>query len=225
MVFDYYAKIITGSVFTGDIIDKDNIEVMVYSDTIAIKSNNKDKNKALKDLIKIGHLIQVGQYYDAINPHFIFLPVRGTITYGEFVFHKGNIWTEVFGREKIEAKNINLIFGKPIVEAYHFEKNIEMITIALSESALNEVDQKLLDFFNGNNLLIKYPIALKDDKSKDGYIINPTSKSHFECNIKRLERERDKFTDFSSVYNKYQNTIKLFNYINENDLYHPKIEF
>lgn len=225
IVIDFYAKIITGSVFGGEIIDKNNIEVMVYSDTIAIKSNNVDKNKALADLIKIGQLIQVGQYYSAINPHSIFLPVRGTITHGEFVFHKGDIWTQTPGREKIEAKNINLIFGKPIVESYYFEKDIEMITIALSDSVIQKVNQEQLDLLIGNNLLIKYSIALKDNKSKEGYLINPTSKSHFELNIKRLESEKDKFTLSPSVCDKYQNTINLFNYINEKNLYHPKIKF
>jgi uncharacterized protein YqfB (UPF0267 family) len=47
-----------------------NIEVMAYSDTIAIKSKNDDNYERLYSLIRIAQLIQTGQYYSAINHHF-----------------------------------------------------------------------------------------------------------------------------------------------------------
>jgi len=95
-VFDYYAQIITGAAFSAEIIEsnKNDIEVMVYSDTVAIKSNDNDKFRCFVQLVRIASMIQHGQYYKSLNPHDTFLPVRGTITFGTFVFHKGDIWTQ-----------------------------------------------------------------------------------------------------------------------------------
>jgi hypothetical protein len=223
-VLNYYAKLITGSHFAGAITNKDNIEVMVYSDTIAIKSNDSDQLNSLQDLIKVAQLIQVGQYYSALNQNTSFLPVRGTITYGEFIFYRGSVSTQAPGRPKLNAKNISLIFGKPIIESHNLEKDMEIICIALADSIIQKKTKSLIDSLVNSNLLIQYDIPLKKNKIKKGYIINPTTQPHFELNINRLETEKAKFDNGSSEYSKYINTINLFNYTRNNGLFYPNIE-
>ncbi len=224
VVNSYYTHLITGSAFSGEIIDKDSIEIMVYSDTIAIKSNQKDKNKCLYDLVRIANMIQTGTYYSALSVKSVLLPVRGTITFGDFVFHKGEIWTQAMGRPKIYAKDINLIFGKPIVESYHFEKSMEIICIAITDSVLQEKNDFILEQLLKENLLIDYNIPLKQGKYKNGFIVNPVLTPHFKYNFEKLEYEKQKYKDEKGIYDKYVNTQDLFTYINKNELFFPNIK-
>lgn len=223
VVFDYYAHIITGTSFAGEIVDADKLDVMVYSDTIAIKSNNEDQKSCLFSLIKVANLIQVGQYYTALSENDVFLPVRGAITFGEFIFHKGDIWTQVSGRPKISAKNIDMIIGKPIVESNEFEKEMELMCIALEESAQRQAGGDILADLLNSNLLVEYDIPLKENRKIKGIIVNPVSTPHLDCNLNKLEYERSKHAEDSSIQRKYANTIELFNYIRANMRYYPKM--
>ena len=223
VVSNYYTNLITGAAFSGKIIDNDSIEIMVYSDTIAIKSNQKDKNKCLFDLVRIANMIQIGTYYSALSLKSVFLPVRGTITFGDFVFHKGEIWTQAGGRPKIYAKDINLIFGRPIVESYHFEKSMKIISIAITDSVLQEKNDIIIEYLLKENLLINYNIPLKQGNYKKGYIVNPVSTPHFKYNFEKLEYEKQKYKGDKDIYDKYENTQNLFTYINENELFFPNI--
>ena len=217
----FYNRIITGSAFSGEIIDKSNIEIMVYSDTIAIKSNNENKDKRLLDLIQIAKLIQTSQYYAGVEEN-LFLPIRGTITYGEYVFHKGDISTVGNGR-MIEAKDINLIFGKPIVESYYLEKDMEIIAIALGDSVIQK-DNILINYLVKENLLCKYNIPLKEKEEhtrknkknlKSGYLIPFDFVPNFEENMKTLENSKEKNLNDKSIKDKYINTMQFLKYINE----------
>ncbi len=226
-VFNYYAQIITGSAFSAEIIEnnKNDIEVMVYSDTIAIKSNDNDKLRCFVQLVRIASMIQHGQYYKSLNSLDPFLPIRGTITFGAFVFHKGDIWTQALTRPKVHANNINMIFGEAIIDAYRFEKEMEIIGIALEDSVVaqsnNKNVKKILDVLVDSNLLVEYDIPLKRGEEKKGFLVNPTIWAHCDHNLERLEKEKSKFKEGTSEYEKYSNTIKFFKHIKDNDLFHP----
>lgn len=220
-VFDYYCGLITGASFAGEIVDPNNLDVIVYSDTIAIRSNNKDKKYCLPSLVKVAYMIQIGQYFKALSEEAVFFPIRGTITFGEFVFHKGDIWAQAPGRPKITAKNVDMIIGKPIVESNEFEKNMELMCIALADSAQKQADTDVLETLLNSNLLIKYDIPLKENNYIKGIKVNPVSIPHLECNLRKLEHERCKHQE-GSVRKKYTNTIALFNHIKANMNYYPK---
>jgi len=221
-VFDYYGRIITGAAFAGDIVDKDNLDVMVYSDTIAIKSNNEDERVSLFNLVKIANIIQVGQYYSALSKDAVFLPVRGTITFGEFFFHKGDIWSQAPGREKIYAKNVDMIIGKPIVESHELEKSMELMCVAIGDSAQCRAKGKLTNHLLDSNLLLEYEIPIKKRDRKKGLIVNPVSTPHLDVNVEKLKHECKKHEDCSSTKHKYLNTIDLFEFVKTNRKFYPK---
>lgn len=222
-VFDYYGKIITGANFAGSIVDEDKIDVMVYSDTIAMKSNNEDEAMCLVSLVRIANIIQIGQYYSALSQEAVFLPVRGTITFGEFVFHKGDIWAQALGRPKIYARNVDMIIGKPIVESYEFEKDIELMCVALGRSTVERAALGLVQALLHQNLLIEYDIPLKNGSTANGTIVNPVCTPHIDLNLRKLEHEASKHKDGSSTKAKYLNTIKLFEFIRTTRKFSPRL--
>ena len=223
-VFNFYAPIITGSTFVGEIIEKGSTDIMVYSDTIAIKSNKSDKDQALSDLIKIAHTIQAGQYYQALNQNELFIPLRGTISYGDFLWHKGGIWTQTLGKEKVVANNVHLIFGKPIVDSYNFEKDMNVMGIALPMSVVINSSNDIIQSLTNQNYLIEYsvPLKKKDGKQRShwGFMVSPCIKAHHEYSLKRLQTEKLKQTD-ANVICKYENTISFFNFIQQHRLFYP----
>ena len=220
----FYSQIITGSAFSGQIIGKDDIEVLVYSDTIAIKSKNQNKQQCLYDLVKIANMIQVSQYYSFIGGG-VFLPFRGTITYGKYVFHKGDVWHYGTDGRKIFANNVNLIYGKPIVESYELEKMMEIICIAIADSIMQKEEYfSVINHLLRENLLVEYNIPLKKNKIKDGLLVNPVFTPHIDIYIKNLETERVKFKSNTSIFEKYTNTIELFSHINKNELFFPNVK-
>ena len=221
-VFDHYAGLITGADFAGAIVDDGNIEVMVYSDTIAIKSNAANEDNGFVDLVRIANILQTGQYYRYLSLNGAFLPLRGTIAYGEFFFHKGDIWTQAHGRQKTYAKNVAMIIGKPIVESYETEKEMELMCVALTKSTLEMVNEGFISAMLDSNLLLEYQIPLKNGNSNPGVIVNPVSTPHFEINLRQLKLESTKYAEGSSTQRKYLNTIKLFEHVQGSRRFYPK---
>lgn len=218
-VFEHYAGLITGADFAGKIVDNGNMDIMVYSDTIAIKSNSGEND--LINLCRIANLLQTGQYYKALSLDSNFLPIRGVISYGEFLFHKGDLWTQATARDKIFAKNVSLIIGKPIVESYELEKEMELMCVALAKSAIDKVDKNELVKMINSNLLIQYEVPLKGGYKDTRIIVNPVTRPHIEQNLTKLNHEAKKYPEHSSTQRKYHNTIELFNFIKYSKLFYP----
>ena len=223
VVFDHYAWLVTGAAFSGEIIAAGEVDVMVYSDTIAIKSNNSNQSLCLRWLIQVAQLIQVGQYARARSEDALFLPVRGTITFGEFIFHKGDIWTQALNRPKIFASNIDMILGKPIIEAYQFEKNMDLMCIAVGDSAQQQIGHEEIMQCVNSNMLIQYNIPLKNGGTKNGILVNPVSTPDYHIDIKKLEVERQKHIGSPGIVSKYNNTLDLFDYVYRNKLFFPRV--
>lgn len=208
--------------------ENNHIEIMVYSDTIAIKSNNPDKNMHFGELINIAKSIQASQYYKTVNPHSIFLPMRGTITHGEFIFYKGGIeFPSAYGDKiKIKTHNTNIILGKAIIDAYLNEKDMEIMAIALTENCIKKVssDIYIAPYFYSflkENRLIKYTIPCKG-RNTDSYLINPLIKGPLaETAIKRLKEKAQKIDGRTKIHRKYKNTIDFLEYIDTSNLYNP----
>lgn len=204
-----------------------HIEIMVYSDTIAIKSHNPNKNKHFYELVKLAEVIQHDVYDKVQRSYPATLFIRGTITYGEFIFYKGGMeFPSAFGNNaKIKTKNISIILGKAIIDAYKNEKDMEIMTIGLTENCIKQVlsnsftkddlTQLVLD-----NILIQYDVPCKTRKI-NSFLINPLNKIYANCIINKFNEKANKINKEIEVYRKYKNTIDFLEHININDLYRP----
>jgi len=86
-----------------------------------------------------------------------------------------------------------MIFGESIIDAYRFEKEMEIIGIALEDSVVvqssNKGMKKILDALVESNLLVEYDIPLKRGEQKKGFLVSPTIWAHCDYNVERLEKE------------------------------------
>jgi len=221
-VIDEYAHVITSASFTADVM-KENLEFMVYSDTIAIRLIDNSE-KGFYNFIRAIQLISHQYFYKCQIPGFNPIPVRGAIAFGEYSWHKGDISTQVLNRNPIVAKNINFIVGKAILDAHDLESKQSWIAISLTF----EIGELLKKHFpqaftelEKSKYIIEYDVPLHDSTIK-GYVINPTERATFndtflafceKCN-QILEKNLKK-----AITEKYINTLKLLKKIyDENDL-------
>ena len=140
-----------------------------------------------------------------------YLPMRGVVHYGDFMADHDN----------------SIFIGKGLREAYLFEKNQEWMGCFLSDSCYEQVKNfKIFDEFLKNNVLVNYPVPLKDEK-KDKYVINiesfprvwgeeckdmPVTKPEFIENIfvNRGIEKNDLLNLDESTKNKMKNTKEFF---------------
>ncbi len=219
-------KDITKQAYQDQLEANNYYELLIYSDTVAIKSNNPDKNMHFDDLVRLAEMIQFIIYNDLKFEHLTFLPIRGTITYGEFLFYKGNIETLSTSGNLIKAHNASIILGKAIIDAYLNEKDMEIMAIALTENCIKKIlsDIHIALYFHSflsDNKLIQYTIPCKG-KDINSFLINPLIKGlSSDTAIKRLKEEAKKIDGRRKVRRKYKNTIDFLEHINMNDLYKP----
>lgn len=222
-VIDEYAHVITSASFTADVM-QENLEFMVYSDTIAIRLIDNSE-KGFYNFIRAIHLISHQYFYKCQIPGMNPIPIRGAIAFGEYSWHKGDISTQVLNRKPIVAKNINFIVGQAILDAHDLESKQSWIAISLTYE-IGELLKKHFPqaFFEleKSKYIIEYDIPLHNDCTTKGYVINPTERAIFNesflafcetCN-QILEK-----TSKKAIAEKYINSLKLLKIIyDENDL-------
>lgn len=151
------------------------IEMMVYSDTIAIRLINNDEESFGK-FIKVLQM-NFRRYFDQLtmsyeNP----IPLRGAICYGEYSWYKGSIQTKHLQGDPQIAENINFIVGKGIIEAHDHESNQEWIGVSMTAKTVNMIRTLFPDTLNQlivDQLLMQYPIPCKGNTYINSFAISP----------------------------------------------------
>jgi len=114
-----------------------------------------------------------------------YLPVRGAITYGDFLVN--------------ERKQI--IIGEALREAYKLEKEQEWMGCCLSDLCYKKVkDYKSFEIFSKKGVLIKYSVPFKH-REEDKYVINMESFSR----IWGKESKKIPITDSNFIKNIFIN--------------------
>lgn len=221
-VIDEYAHVITSASFTADDM-KENLELMVYSDTIAIRLI-ENSEKGFCNFIKAMQLISHQYFYKNQIPGYNPIPIRGAISFGEYSWHKGDISTQVFNRNPIIAKNINFIVGQAILDAHDLESKQSWIAISLTSEMGELIKKKYPDAFYNlekQKYIIKYDIPIHEGTIK-GYVINPTERATFNNSFLAFCEKCSQILEKqvkNVVKEKYINTLKLLKVIyDENDL-------
>jgi hypothetical protein len=148
-----------------------DIKSLFISDTILMYSLTAE----IESFLKLVFLTQIL----LANSFNLGVPLRGCLTSGELAVK--------------HIKNNDLIFGKPIVEAYNFEKIQEWAGCCITTKCLSTVerfhinkDKPCLDWLIRRKDLIKYRVPLKDNKSDELLVVNWVP---IAMNILRLNKE------------------------------------
>ncbi len=223
-VINNYAHQITKASFTSEVLNE-NLEFMVYSDTIAIRLVNQSE-KGFYNFIKAIQLISSDYFWGIQFPRSESLPIRGAITIGEYAWHNGDISTLGNGRE-IKSKRINFIVGNAIIDAHEHEKTQEWIGISmnnLSAQRIKQIFPKSMELLLTERTLIKYNIPHKK-VHKAGFAVNPTIRANFDSVFYAFQNLCEKLikdkNEASSIKAKYFNTLKYLNYLHEKDYLLP----
>jgi hypothetical protein len=212
-VLNEYASIITGTSFAAEMFAGNNFDLFVYSDTLVIICNLPNEDECLCNLLKCARLLQHSQFYRGTLDYTLLHPIRGTLTWGEFIYHKGDIRTQALARDPIVAKNIDIFIGMPIIEGYHLEKSLQIMSIVLSGSASRKIGLSKLEILCRNRLLIEYDIPFKSTKKK-GYLSTPLADfCHYETILSKLKSEAIINKDDTNTSEKITNTISLLEYV------------
>ena len=222
-VINEYAHILTSTSFTAEVMNEE-IEFMVYSDTIAIRPLNT-ADGGFYNFIRALQLISHQYFYKIQIPEYNTLPIRGAISYGEYAWYKGDISTQVLGRKSITANNLNFIVGQAIIDAHELENKQEWIGISFDKKTGDIFKKNFKDDFERlekEKYIIEEKIPVKKTLYTDGYVINPTGRSTFPLSFKALCNSCSNHIDNNSGENviiKYINTLKLMRKIyDDNDL-------
>lgn len=218
-----YARVITGIQSASNTLES-NLEIMVYSDTIAIKpADNSEESfhkmiKTLKlSLSTMFHSIGGGDC----------IPLRGAISYGEFAWYKGDIQTQVMNRVPLLASDVNFIVGQPIVDVHDHEVDQEWMGISMNEDTskqLFDTYPKAMQSLIHSNCLIQTDIPLKRGRYAKSYAINNVTRGVIELHLSSFvtEIEKQSLKPESNKYiHKYFNTYDFYRYIVREKLYHP----
>jgi len=199
---------------------KNDFIYSIYSDSIVVfpKYNTLDDFLALVDICR---LLLYGVFCASIRTMSVFLPMRGAISIGEFIYTYKPIKNTT---NTISAEyNTNILIGKAIVDAYEWEKKQEWIGISLTEKTklfFESLDSNLIDHLISENVLVNYDIPLKEGHTINSYAINSIDKTQIYPVIDSFSRIMEKYNDTIKI--KYKNTIDFIKYIEEKNLFYPK---
>jgi len=220
-VIDAYAHTITGSSFTAEVLGED-LEFMVYSDTIAIRLANLTET-GFSNFIKSLQLILHNYFYTNQLPGYLSLPIRGAIAAGEYSWHKGDISTQVIGRKKITATAVNFVAGMPIIRAHDHEKAQKWIGISFDPGSIKAIEKSFPISFKqliSTRYLVEYPLPIAKDHPR-GLAVNPTCRATFEGEFvaftERCSGILEESDCCSGVVEKYRNTLKFLRYLYDTD--------
>lgn len=226
-IVNEYTHVITSTAFASEVTNVD-IDMMVYSDTIAIKLNDKSEEGFLK-FIKTIQLLSHNFFYNLCFPYKKQYPLRGAIVFGDFAWHKGYI--QSLGNQiMLKSQFSNFIVGKAIIDAHDFESKQKWIGIAMNSknsAKFQELYPNAINALTKAKYLIEYDIPCTADKDKDyfekGYVVNAVERvrcSESMLALKDLiETNQDKW--HPPVLKKYQNTYEFYQYVINNNWQRP----
>lgn len=220
-VINTYGHEITAAEHSSKVL-KEDLQFMVYSDTIAIRLVNQT-DEGFLNFIKALQLIASGFFVKAQVPELKLIPLRGAISLGEYSWHNGDITTEFYDRPSLSASKVNFIVGQAIIDAHEHEKIQQWIGISMNEHTSKIASERFPEAWSHllkERYLIEYNIPIKSSTVK-GYVVNPTVrpvfKKSFEIFLNKCDeifkREEENYT----TKLKYYNTLKLLNDIHSKD--------
>ncbi len=191
---------------------KEKIGYIVFSDTIVIYSESSAV-KSMNSIIEACSLLSTQLLKNGLS-------TRGCISYGRFHLKM--------------SKNGVIIAGKPIIDAFDYERRQDWIGVMVSPLVIEYLsDCKRLKSFKNNKLIIKcdkIPFHTEDQinsRKYEGYIVIPTifktpkpplNKDIIVRDLReiiRLIEERKSFATGIPSQMKYNNTLEIY----ENTLY------
>jgi hypothetical protein len=224
-VVNAYAHIITSATFSAEVLNVD-LQFMVYSDTIAIRLVNIS-DKSFYGFILAIQLIAHNFFYTNLIPGYLNIPIRGAIVFGDYSWHKGDISTQVLGRDPITAKAINFIVGEAIIRAHNHEKSQKWIGISFDSKTAKTFETHFPVSFNkliAERYLVEYPIPQKYG-SVNGFAVNPTARATFHDEltafIVKCKQLLAKAESCPDVLTKYRNTLIYLRYLFDKDFLIP----
>jgi hypothetical protein len=226
-VISSYAHILTSAAFTAEVVRED-LEFMVYSDTIAVRLVNVC-DAGFLNFIQALQLIAHQYFYKNQVPGFLTLPIRGAIAFGKYSWHNGSISTHVLNRPSIVAKSVNFIVGEAIIHAHNDEKSQDWIGISIDHQTAKILELNFPSAFMqlvARSYLIQYDIPRKGGVTP-GYVINPTSRATFvrelDAFLATCEEALTGQAISSTVRRKLNNTLSFFYYIICEDALIPRM--
>lgn len=224
-VINTYARVITSASSAAEVINEE-LEFMVYSDTIAIRLVNQTELGFFK-FVKTLSIIINNYFYQCQIPGDNPIPIRGAISIGEYSWYNGKILTQVFNREPIISPMVNFILGKAVIDAHIHESLQQWIGISMNTETVNIINKMFPQAFSKltkEKLLLEYAIPLKDSNI-NGYVVNPTIRdcftSIFDKFIEKTEIIINNESISIDIKIKYINTLKLLNSIHVKDYLIP----
>lgn len=220
-VISNYAHELTGASFTSEVL-KENLQFMVYSDTVAIRLVNQT-DEGFYNFINALHIICSSYLYKLGIPGFLPIPIRGAIAVGEYSWYNGDISTQAMGRQPIVAKQVNFIVGKAIISAHEHEKIQQWIGVSMNMKTAEIVSNLFPNAFSKlkhQGYLLNCDIPLKTS-SVPGFVVNPTIRSEFKRSFEELLKISEQiFLSQEELYCtklKYYNTLKLLKKFHEDN--------
>jgi hypothetical protein len=225
-VINTYGHELTATEHTSKIL-KEDLEFMVYSDTIALRLVNQTDTSFL-NFIKALQLIAGKFFMKLLNPELISIPLRGAISIGDYAWHNGNITSEFLDRPPLTAQKINFIVGQAIIDAHELEKRQQWIGISMNEETANTVKERFPEAWetiNEEAYMVKYDIP-SIPTSVSGFVVNPTVRpvfaETFELFLNKCEGIFKSDNEQHKTKLKYFNTMKLIDNIHLNDNICPR---
>jgi len=203
----------------AQLFPKNNFIYNIYSDSIIVFPKD-NKREDLLALIDICRLFLYGVFCTSVRTLPIFLPMRGAISIGEFIYTNDTITKRNINI--LAEYNTNILIGKAIVDAYQWEKKQKWIGISLTEKAkyIIETDKsKNIDNLISDNILVKYNVPTEEGNI-NSYAINSIDKTQINAVINSFSHMMEGHDDI--IKYKYQNTIDFIKYIDKNNLFYPK---
>jgi hypothetical protein len=227
-IISEYANIITGASFTASIL-KEDLQFMVYSDTIAIHLVNQSE-KGFYNFIKALNLICNSFFYKCQIPGMNPIPIRGAIGCGDYSWHNGSISSQVINRKAIIAEKVNFIVGQAVIDAHEHEKVQQWIGVSMNLNTAQVLKAKFPFAFSeltNQKLLIEYDIPIKNSTIQ-GFVINPTERSTFDNVfgnfLEKCKSIIENTEEYLDVKLKYYNTIIFLNEVHTNNSLIPYID-
>ncbi len=225
-VINAYGHELTAAAHTQKVL-KENIQFMVYSDTIAMRLVNQT-DEGFLNFIKALQLIAGGFFIKLTVPELIPIPLRGAIAIGEYSWYNGDITTEFDNRPPLTAYSVNFIVGQAIIDAHELEKKQQWIGISMNEVTANIAREKFPEAWktiHEEAYMVKYDIPSMPTPVS-GYVVNPTVRPVFSKTLELFLNNCEAiFINEKEEYKtklKYFNTMKLIDNIHLNDNICPR---
>lgn len=183
-------------------LDKIPLNSLTISDSIIIWTDDSTAYSFVQLLNTVKYHLGLSFQYG--------VPLRGGITFGEFVVKSGS-----HNKSKKQNEFITIL-GKPLTKAYLLENQAEWAGCIVDDSCIEFYDNLESnadsEFLQQINLLKRYKVPFKNGEIKDYYTINLTNFGNRldRSLVRKAFSEHNKRVNNWSVENKIRNTEKYW---------------